>query len=41
MEGRGGGGGGTTWYADDKKISLLQKNVFCLFASHGLNMFHK
>ena len=38
MEGRGGGG--TTKYADDKNFTPAN-DVFCLFASHGLNMFHK
>ena len=44
MEGRGGGGGG----GGGRRLSMQMiktftpaNNVVCLFASHGLNMFHK
>ena len=40
MEGRGGGGGGRLGMQMIKNFTSA-KNVFCLFASHGLNMFHK
>ena len=39
MEGRGGGGGGGQ--RSMIKNFTSANNVFCLFASHGLNMFHK
>ena len=39
MEGRGGGGGELSMQMIKNFTSA--NNVFCLFASHGLNMFHK
>ena len=40
MEGRGKGGGGRLSMQMIKNFTSAN-NVFCLFASHGLDMFHK